>query len=221
MWPFGKKDDKDKDEKEWIDNERETPSRFAYFFELPFYIKVFILIGIIFALNATLFLPLGLTAVLFEMWLAFIQAIRLLIPLWMGLFLMLLAALFGIYLIPRIEIPDTDEKYIYLGHENDGNLHYFKVLHGKLAFKDEYVKRVGLFRFTVIGEVSSAREDERTGITTYESEDLEVTQDLAVLAENKHLKRRISQMERDQRNSRISTTIDEMGDFVEKTKERR
>lgn len=221
MWPFHKKDDKNKEEKEWVTDELGTPSRFAYFFELPFYIKVFIFIGIIFALNVALFLPLGLTAVLFELWLAFIQAIRLMIPVWIALLLVLIATLFGIYMIPRLEIPDSDERYIYLEHESDGNLHYFKTLHGKLAFKDEYIKKVGWFRFTVIGEVSSVSEDERTGIITYESEDLEVTQDLALLTENKHLKRLIAQIERDQRNRRISTTMDEMGDFVEKTRERR
>ena len=219
-WPFRKKEDK---EEKWVIWQEEQPerSRFAYFVELPFYMKVFVIIAVLLALNMVLFLPLGLTAELFELWLAFIQALRLMIPLWMVFVLMAFAALFGIYLVPRIEIPDNDERYVYFKHESDGNLHYFSTLHGKLAFKDDYVRRVGFFRFTVIGEVSSINEDERTGIMTYESEDLEVTQDLALLAENRHLKRTIAQMERDQRNTSLSKLLDMLGSFVEKTKERK
>ena len=218
-WPFRKK--KDREKNEWIMPEERERSRFAYFFELPFYMKVFIIIAILLALNVVLFLPLGLTAELFELWLAFIQALRLMIPLWLAFALMAFAALFGIYLMPRIEIPDTEERYVYFKHESDGNLHYFTTLHGKLAFKDDYVRRVGFFRFAVIGEVSSINEDERTGIMTYESEDLEVTQDLALLAENRHLKRTIAQMERDQRNTSLSKLLDMLGSFMEKAREKK
>jgi len=220
-WPFRKKEDKKEKENEWIMPEERERSRFAYFFELPFYMKAFVIIAILLALNMVLFLPLGLTAELFELWLAFIQALRLMIPLWMVFVLMAFAALFGIYLVPRIEIPDNDERYVYFKHESDGNLHYFSTLHGKLAFKDDYVRRVGFFRFTVIGEVSTINEDTRTGLMTYESEDLEVTQDLALLAENRHLKRMIAQMERDQRNTSLSKLLDMLGSFMEKTKERK
>ncbi|MBW1933434.1 MAG: hypothetical protein JRI56_10590, partial [Deltaproteobacteria bacterium] len=51
-WPFRKKEDREKNER--IMPEERERSRFAYFFELPFYMKVFVIIAILLALNVVL-----------------------------------------------------------------------------------------------------------------------------------------------------------------------
>ena len=223
-WPFRKKDDK-KEEEKWAIWQEEQPerSRFAYFIELPFYMKVFVIFAVLLALNMVLFLPLGLTAELFELWLAFIQALRLMIPLWLAFVLMVFAALFGIYLIPRVEFADIDEKYIYFKQNSDGNRHRFLTTEGWKGCSEAFVRKVGFFRYSVIGSIEAITESKWNGkpIEIYESKNLEVSQDLALLAENRHLKRRINQMERDQRNTSVSKLLDMLGSFMEKAKERK
>lgn len=220
-WPFRKKEDREKNE--WIMPEEREHSRFAYFFELPFYMKVFIIIAILLALNVVLFLPLGLTAELFELWLAFIQALRLMIPLWLAFTLMIFAALFGIYLMPRVEFVDVDEKYIYFKQKSDGNRHYFLTMEGWKGCSEDFTRKVGFFRYSVIGSIEAITESKLDDkpVEIYESKNLEVSQDLALLAENRHLKRTIAQMERDQRNTSLSKLLDMLGSFMEKAKERK
>ncbi len=224
-WPWSKKEERQKKERDDRYIFREEPAeqkrRFAYFFELPLYIKIFIIIAIIFALNAALFLPLGITAILFELWLGFLQFVKLQIPLWMVFIMGAVLLAIGTYLIPRIDIPSLEERYIYLSQWKDGNLRYFNTLKGTLVFKDAWVKNIAWFRWVAIGNVEVETTDERSRITAFESRDLEVSKDIAIEQENRHLKRIIAQMERDQRRGKTAITIEELGKFVEQTKERK
>lgn len=222
-WPWRKKEEQKKEE--WYspleEEQTEKGGRLAYFFELPLYIKIFIIIAIIFALNAALFLPLGITAILFEIWLGFLQFVKLQIPLWMVFIIGAVLLAIGTYLIPRIDIPSLEDRYVYFSQWKDGNLRYFRTLHGTLVFKDAWVKNIAWFRWVAIGKVEVETTDERSRITAYESRNLEVSKDIAIEQENRHLKRIIAQMERDQRKGKLLTTLEEIGNFMEKAKERK
>ena len=118
---------------------------------------------------------------------------------------------------------DVDEKYIYFKQKSDGNRHYFLTMEGWKGCSEDFTRKVGFFRYSVIGSIEAITESKLDDkpVEIYESKNLEVSQDLALLAENRHLKRTIAQMERDQRNTSLSKLLDMLGSFVEKTKERK
>ena len=196
------------------------PSRWTYFLEMPLYMKIFILIAVILGLNIALFLPLGFTAVVFELWLGLLQLVKLQLPLWIYALIAVPLFLVGIYLVPRIEIPDAGEggiRAIYLRHTSDGAREYFHTWspHGKIKVNRAWVRRIGLFRFVVVGKVKLLQFDDNKKETTVQSEQLEVEQDEALKEENRILKKEIKQMRRDHAKGGVYMTRDHFEKLME------
>ena len=170
-----------------------------------------IIIALLFALNVGLVLPLGFLSIIYEIELAILQFFRIPIPMWLFLIFIILAAMFGIYLIPRIEIPDADEKYIYTSTWSDGKLRYFKTLGGMtLALNDAWCVKTGFLRYTMIGAVDNKEIDEKEKVILYESKNLEVTKSLIDREEMEHYKKKLAALEKDRKGDSIVLTVPQL-----------
>ena len=174
-----------------------------------------IIIALLFALNIGLLLPLGFLSIIYEIELAILQFIRIPIPMWLFIISLILAAIFGIYFIPRIEIPDADEKYIYTSTWSDGKLRYFKTVGGTvLALNDAWCVKTGFLRYTMIGAVDNKEIDERENVILYESKNLEVTKSLIDKEEMEHYKKKLAALEKDRKGDTVVLTVDQLIEFL-------
>jgi len=215
-----KKEKKKAEEPLW---DTSGPSRWVYFGEMPFYLKIFIVVAVILGFNIALFLPLGMTAVAFEVWLGLLQLVKLQLPLWLYLLVLIPVVLSGIYLVPRIEIPDAGAdgvKAIYLSKRTDGNREKFRTLsqHGTIVVNRAWVRHVGFFRYVVVGKVKLLQYDEKQQQTTVQSEQLEVERDEALQEENRILKKEIKQMRRDHAKGGAYVTRDHLEEMLNRSR---
>lgn len=118
------------------------------------------------------------------------------VPIWFTILLMILAAIFGIYCIPRLEIPSLGEKYLYLSRQIDKNKCKFYVLSDyPFVVHPDRVHRIGFFRYIINGEVS-IKFDQIKKEYKVESQNLEITKNLELEEEIKMLRKENKRLRR-------------------------
>ncbi len=179
---------------------------------------IIIFLIIIFAFNIALFLPLNFSSILYNLEITILQALRIPIPTWIVLIIMIITLFHGIYFIPRLEIPSTEEKFIYTSTWTDGKLRYFKVfgINKPIAVDEEWIKRIGWKRYILVGNIRVITETDDAII--YESEELEVSQSIELQHELDLYKRKVAQLEEDRKADKIIMTKKELLEFLKTLK---
>ena len=191
--------------------EQPTEGILPKFARLPWYLKIFIIIAIILGLNIALFLPLGITSLLFELWILFISSLKWGIPFWLVLLLMAVMLIKGIYLIPRIEIPYAGIKALYIRHYvlEGEDLFYTLSPYGIIRTPSACTVRLGLWRYTVIGKTTAKYDPERHE-TKVESMNMELTVNEQLRRENIMLKRLLKKIMKDIEKGAVSLKKEEI-----------
>ena len=164
-------------------------------------------------LNFALLLPPQLSALWFELQLLVIQFFRNPITLqtWAFIVVLFITAFIGWYSLPVVEIPNTNDSYIYTYRWEEGSMVFFRTLTGKIIIMNKKVPKRKLLRWIVVYPVSRNPQG-RT--ITYETDSMEVSAELKYKRYAEALAEEIAHLYAEKERSETRLSIDEVLEII-------
>ena len=129
--------------------------RKKFFDEHPLIKLIIFAMILAFGFNIIFFKLFGFASLVYEIELIILRSLRFNIPAWICGIGFILSTFFGIYFIPRFEVPSKDLKKTYLYSYTEGNSKIFVTWNrDEYEFPMEWCKKQGLLRWTIIGDAN-------------------------------------------------------------------